>query len=213
MEDVSHIDPKLVDLGALGEWMDGQGLTPGPIQDVTPLAGGTQNVLLRFERGGRHFVLRRPPLHKRRNSDETMRREARVLAALAGSDVPHPGFIAGCGDVDVLGAAFYLMEPVDGFNPTTGMPEPHASQPALRHRIGLAMVDAAASLGRIDYGAVGLGDFGKLEGYLERQVGRWRSQLESYSEFEGYPGPEIPGLESVAEWLEANQDVWQAWLN
>ena len=63
-------------------------------RDVELIAGGTQNVLVRFRRGEREFVLRRPPPHKRANSDETMRREARVLGALAGSDVPHPGLIA-----------------------------------------------------------------------------------------------------------------------
>ena len=79
-----------VDLTILDAWMDDQGLPPGPIERITPLTGGTQNILVRFERGGRAYVLRRPPIHKRANSDETMRREARVLGALAGSDVPTP---------------------------------------------------------------------------------------------------------------------------
>ena len=97
-------EPGSVDLDLLAAWMDGEGLGAGPLVDVERIAGGTQNVLLRFRRGDRTYVFRRPPPHKRANSDETMRREARVLAALAGSDVPHPGLIAACGDVDVLGA-------------------------------------------------------------------------------------------------------------
>ncbi len=61
-------------------------------------------------------------------SNEVLRREMRVLAALAGTDVPHPGLIAGCPDEAVLGGVvFYLMEPVDGFNPSVGLPELHAS--------------------------------------------------------------------------------------
>ena len=68
-----------VDLQALARWMDDQGLPGGPLERVELLGGGTQNILLRFERGGRGYVLRRPPAHKRTNSDETMRREARVL--------------------------------------------------------------------------------------------------------------------------------------
>ena len=103
-----------VDFAILETWMDDQGLPLGEISDVEELTGGTQNILLKFARGGREFVLRRPPIHKRANSDETMRREARVLGALAGSDVPHPGLIAACGDEALMGAAFYLMEPVDG---------------------------------------------------------------------------------------------------
>ncbi|HEY2997176.1 MAG TPA: phosphotransferase, partial [Acidimicrobiales bacterium] len=109
----------LVDLPALGRWMDDQGLPGGDITDTEVLAGGTQNLLLRFRRGGRPFILRRGPRHLRRASNDVMRREARVLQALAGSDVPHPGFVAGPGEPDegVAGdAVFYLMEPVDGFN-------------------------------------------------------------------------------------------------
>ncbi len=191
-----------VDLAALAAWMDGQGLGHGPIEQAELLGGGTQNILLRFDRAGQTYVLRRPPLHKRDNSDETMRREARVLTALKGSPVPHPEVIAACPTTDEIGAAFYLTELVDGFNPSTGLPPLHAGDPALRHRMGLAMVEAIAALGALDHEALGLADLGKPEGYLERQVGRWRSQLESYSALDGYPGPDIPGLDDVAHWLD-----------
>ena len=202
---MAHVDPPGVDLEALEGWMDDQGLGTGPLEGVHQLSGGTQNVLVRFTRDGRDHVLRRPPLHKRANSDETMRREARVLAALAGSAVPHPGLIASCPETDVLGAAFYLMEPIEGFNPAAGLPEPHRSDPAMRRAMGFSMVDAIAALGTVDHVAVGLGDFGKPEGWLERQVGRWRSQLDAYSDVEGYPGPDIPGVDEVSEWLRDNQ--------
>lgn len=182
--------------------MDDRSLGRGPIDRVEQLTGGTQNVLVRFVRDGRAYVLRRPPVHKRRNSDETMRREARVLSALAGSAVPHPGLIAAEPDVDVLGAAFYLMEPVEGFNPAGGLPEPHRHDAAMRRAMGLSMMDAIAALACVDHEAVGLGDFGRPAGWLERQVGRWRSQLDSYAELDGYPGPDIPGLEEVSTWLD-----------
>jgi len=194
-----------VDLDALRAWMDGEGLGAGPLEEVEQLAGGTQNVLVRFRRADRTYVLRRPPLHKRANSDETMRREARVLAALAGSDVPHPGLIAACPELDVLGAAFYLMEPIDGFNPASGLPEPHRSDPAMRRAMGFGMVDGIVALAGVDHEAVGLGDFGKPEGWLERQVGRWRSQLDSYAELDGYPGPDIPGVDRVSAWLDEHR--------
>ena len=76
-----------VDLTALAGWMDGQGLGAGPIEDATLLGGGTQNILLRFSRAGRTYVLRRPPPHLRANSNDTMRREARMLGALKGENV------------------------------------------------------------------------------------------------------------------------------
>jgi aminoglycoside phosphotransferase (APT) family kinase protein len=196
----------VVDLDAVAGWMDGEGFGRGPITDVTPLAGGTQNILLRFARDGRSYVLRRGPEHLRPRSNDTMRREMRVLRALAGSDVPHPGFIAGCPDESVLGgAAFYLMEPVDGFNPTISLPDRHAGDAGIRHEMGLRAVDALAALGAIDHDAVGLGDLGRPDGFLERQVPRWLNELESYSRHEGYPGPDIPGLDEVAAWLDANR--------
>jgi aminoglycoside phosphotransferase (APT) family kinase protein len=197
-----------VDLDAVASWMDGVGLPSGPITGAASLTGGTQNILLRFDRGGRTYVLRRGPEHLRPKSNDAMRREMRVLGALAGSDVPHPTLVAGCPDESVLGgAAFYLMEPIDGFNPTVSLPDLHASDEGVRHEMGLRAVDALAALGAIDHEAVGLGDLGKPDGFLERQVPRWLSELESYNRHDGYPGPSIPGLDDVATWLEANRPL------
>ena len=168
------VDREQVDFDILSTWMEGQGLGAGTIEVAELLAGGTQNILLRFERAGRAFVLRRPPPHLRKNSNETMRREARVLAAIGDSAVPHPRLIAGCPDETVIGASFYLMEPIDGFNPTGGLPDYHAGDPAVRRAMGLSLVDGIAALGAVDYLEVGLEGFGKPEGYLERQVERWR---------------------------------------
>jgi aminoglycoside phosphotransferase (APT) family kinase protein len=201
-------DTDLVDIHALARWMDERGLPGGRITGATALAGGTQNLLMRFTRDGRDYVLRRGPRHLRRASNDVMRREARVLQALAGSDVPHPAFVAGPGEPEtgVAGdAVFYLMAPVDGFNPTTGLPELHASDAGVRHRMGLEVADAAARLGAVDHEAVGLGDFGKPAGFLERQVPRWMGELDSYGELDGYRGPDIPGLEQVATWLDDNR--------
>jgi len=195
-----------VDLGVLSAWMDSQALGSGPIENATNLAGGTQNILLKFERSGRTYVLRRPPPHLRDNSNETMRREARMLAALAGTNVPHPGLIAACGDEAVLGAAFYLMEPIDGFNPATGLEPYHAGSEEVRRRMGFALVEGISALGALDYQALGLEGFGKVDNYLERQVARWKGQLDSYAQFAGWPGPSgIPGVDEVAAWLERHR--------
>lgn len=198
-----------VDVGVLATWMDDRGLGAGALTDAEQLAGGTQNILVRFDRDGRSYVLRRPPLNKRKNSDETMRREARVLAALVNSEVPHPRMIAAEPDEMVLGAAFYLMEPVDGFTPTQGMPELHASDPEVRREMGFAFVDAAAALGRVDHVAAGLSDFGRPDGYLERQVPRWRAYLESFGEIGGPDNkswkPELPYVDEIGRWLEEHR--------
>jgi aminoglycoside phosphotransferase (APT) family kinase protein len=196
----------LVDFTAVAQWMDAQGLTGDAIQDVQPITGGTQNVLLRFTRGGRSFVLRRGPRHLRPNSNEALRREMRVLAALAETDVPHPRLIAACPDESVLGdAVFYLMEPVDGFNASVELPPLHAGDGNIRRDMGFAAADALATLGAVDHTAVGLGDFGRPEGFLERQVPRWLHELDSYARHDGYPGPDIPGVDAVASWLDRNR--------
>ena len=196
----------LVDLDRLAAWMEARGLGAGPIEEPERPPGGTQNLLLKFRRGDRWFMLRRPPLHPRMNGSETMRREARVLGALADTDVPHPRLIAACPEEDVLGAAFYLMEPIDGFNPTVGLPPLHAGSPAIRREMGFALVDGVAALGRVDHVAAGLSDLGRADGFLERQVGRWKKQLAGYAEYEGWAGPgEIEGVETVAAWLEAHR--------
>ena len=209
MDDPRHAQDwrELIDLKRLADWMAGHGLGHGTITEPLLLAGGTQNVLVRFRRGEREFVLRRPSRHLRANSNETMLREARVLGALAGTPVPHPALIKGCADTGVIGAAFYLMEPVEGFNAGAGgLPPLHAGDRAMRRRMGFAMVDAILALGAVDIAAAGLSDFGRLDGFLERQVPRWRKQLDSYSALAGWPGTAaIPELQAVADWLEANR--------
>jgi aminoglycoside phosphotransferase (APT) family kinase protein len=200
------IDPALVDFAILDAWMDGEGFPRGTFEQVETLAGGTQNTLIRFERGGRLYVLRRGPRHLRPISNDVMRREMRVLSALASSDVPHPQFYAGCGDESVMnGAVFYLMEAVDGFNPSTGLPPLHAGDASIRHAMGLSIADGAAALGRVDYLVAGLDGLGRPDGFIERQVERWLSELASYARFDGYPGPEIPGVDAVAAWLDDNR--------
>jgi aminoglycoside phosphotransferase (APT) family kinase protein len=71
--------------------------------------------------------------------------------------------------------------------------------------MGLQAAAALAALGRVDHVAVGLGDVGKPEGFLERQVPRWLDELESYARFEGYGGPDIPHVDAVAQWLDENR--------
>ncbi|WP_406674474.1 phosphotransferase family protein [Nonomuraea sp. N2-4H] len=195
----THIDVGTIDFDALGVWMNAQGLPEGPITDVTPVPGGTQNVMVRFNRGGRSYVLRRPPVHARSKSNEVLRREARVLRALRGTQVPAPALVAAQTLCDPV---YYLMEPVDGFNPSTGLPEPHASDPAIRHRMGLEAAAALAELGRVDPAV--LPGFGRPDGFLERQVPRWLKELDSYGELDGYPGRDIPGLHETAGWLTSH---------
>ena len=124
------------DQAALQRWVREQGLG-STVTDVEPLTGGTQNIVVRVHVDGRPMVLRRPPLHPRPTSDKTMLREIAVLRTLAGTPVPHPGFIADCDDLDVMGVVFYLMEEVDGFNPGNEMAEAYVRDAGMRHQVGL----------------------------------------------------------------------------
>ena len=197
-----------LDLEALATWMQAQGLGGDAITNVRQLGGGTQNIVLRFTHADRDYVLRRPPAHKRDGNDETMRREARILAALAASDVPHPRLIAACADTEPLGAAFYLMEPVDGCNPIERPPDA-----AARRDFGLGMVDALVALSAVDVDATGLGDLGRRDGWLERQVARWTRRLERYAQAPGYVPPGGPLTWEIAGWLERHRPLtWRPGL-
>jgi aminoglycoside phosphotransferase (APT) family kinase protein len=194
----------LIDWPRLQAWMASHDLPgSGPVTGARKLAGGLQNNVFLIERGSSSFVLRRPSKHVRKGSNETMLREARVLAALAGSAVPHPEFYAVCADPSVIGTCFYLMEALEGFAPSQQLPESYATEPAWRRAMGEELVRGAAALGAVDFNAVGLADLGKPDGWHERQVDRWRSQLDSYRSMPNYDGA-LPHVDEVGRWLTDN---------
>jgi aminoglycoside phosphotransferase (APT) family kinase protein len=195
-----------VDFAVLRKWMDERGLGSGPIEEVARLAGGTQNILLRFRRGDSSYALRRPAAHPRKYSNETIRREALLLSRLANTTIPHPRLISACPDESVLGAAFYLMEVVDGFNATAGLPSLHADSQAIRYQMGLKLVEGIAALSKLDYQALGLQGFGKPEGFLRRQVNRWIGQLESYYQYSGWnESVLVNDACAIVAWLDARR--------
>lgn len=198
----------------LAAWMDTQGLGEGPLRDVQPLVGGTQNVVLTFKRAEADYVLRRPPYHPREGADETMRREALILTSLAGTTVPHPRLIAACEDTAVLGCVFYLMDRVDGFNPMEGpLPEPYASDRGAQHAIGLQMVDALVALSAVDVTRAPLRDLGRADGWIERQVPRWIRRLDAYRSVPGYEPPVPDVTAGVGDWLTHHRPRhWQPGL-
>jgi aminoglycoside phosphotransferase (APT) family kinase protein len=192
----------LLNWTTLQEWIQTHDLPgSGPAMHVEKLTGGSQNNLFLISRGEARFVLRRPPLHPRANSNETMLREARVLKALAGSNVPHPRFYGVCDDLSVIGVCFYVMEPLEGFSPMKDLPGQYGSDPAWRHAMGGEFVRAAAALSAVDYKAAGLADLGKPDDWHARQVNRWRSQLDGYREMPNYEGHALPHVDEIGRWL------------
>ena len=185
--------------------MDSKCLGAGSFGDPVQLTGGTQNLLFLLKRDGQRYVLRRPALKARPGADALMLREARVLEALSGSAVPHPRLIAACDDPAVIGATFYLMEAIDGFNATTGLPASHTG-PAAQHAMGLALVDGISALGAVDHRTVGLEAFGRPEGFLERQVSRWAKEMEGYARVHDWPGQAaLPPIGELQGWLRRHQ--------
>lgn len=190
---------------ALSEWIESRDLPgSGPLTKIEAMTGASQNVLLRLWRGNTDMVLRRPPLVLRDRSNETMLREGAVLAALQQTDVPHPEVFAVCADTSIIGACFYVMRRVSGFTPIGQLPGEYARDPAWRRELSFSMVDGAAQLAGVDPAAVGLAGLGKPVGWLERQAGRWFSQLEGYTKIANYPGPNLPHVQQIGYWLADN---------
>lgn len=191
--------------------MSVEGINEGPvtdwlasrIPDLTPpltfslIAGGHSNLTYRFvDQRGAAYVLRRPPLGHVLESAHDMGREHRIVSALQGSNVPVAPTHGLCEDPEVNGAPFYVMSFVDGI-------VAHDSESAARlterqrYSLGLDVVDVLARLHTLDPDDVGLGDLGRKEAYLARQLKRWNRQWEATKTHE------IPEMEATAELLEA----------
>src|SRR5262249_20657486 len=185
---VTELVDSSIDWAAVESWLTAKAVADGQVTDIEQIGGGTQNLMFRFRCGDARLVLRRGPRHLRPHTNDALRREARVLSALAGHGVPIPRVVAAEPDETVLGSVFYLMEPVDGFNPSVGLPPLHQSDADVRRAMGFQAVDALLALGAVDVEKVGLGDLGKPDGFLGRQVPQWLGTLDKYATFDGYPG-------------------------
>jgi aminoglycoside phosphotransferase (APT) family kinase protein len=161
------------------------------------LSGGRSNLTYLVSGGGRRWVLRRPPLGHVLPTAHDMTREYRVLAALADTDVPVPRALALCEDAEVDGVPFYVMEYRPGVVVESDLPPGFAERPEERRRIGLALVETLVRLHGVDFSARGLGDFGRPQGYLERQLRRWSQQWERSKT------AELPQLEELLARLRA----------
>ena len=148
----------------------GGALTP-PLTG-TLISGGRSNLTYLVEGAGGRVVVRRPPLGHVLPSAHDMPREYRVTGALSAVGFPVARPLLLCTDADVLGAPFYVMEHVDGVV-VRGEAVDHPA------RLAHELVDLLVALHGIDPDGVGLSDFGRPEGYLERQVRRWHKQWEA----------------------------------
>ena len=167
-----------LDLDAFRRWYDD--VRPGEIAgDLSGelIAGGKSNLTYVVTDGASEWIVRRPPLGHVQATAHDMGREFTAMSALAATDVPVPTMYAHCADADVLGAPFYVMSRVDGVA-MRRRPELEARGRERTVAITGELVDVLARLHGVDPDAVGLGEFGRPVGFLERQVRRWGQQLE-----------------------------------
>jgi aminoglycoside phosphotransferase (APT) family kinase protein len=157
---------------------------------ATLFAGGRSNLTYAVTDGESRWVLRRPPLGHVLPTAHDMAREHRVLDALSRAGFPVPKPVVLCTDPGPIGAPFYLMEHADGtiYRDATML---EAMGPAAMHALVLSLVDTLADLHALDPQAIGLGDFGRPEGFNERQVRRWKKQLDASR------SREVPGIEEL----------------
>ena len=167
----------------------------GPLA-VSQFKGGQSNPTYRLDAGSGSYVLRRKPTGVLLPSAHAVDREFKVQQALGRAGFPVPHVHALETDETVIGSMFYVMD----FTPGRIIWEPHmpGAEPAERRAVYDAMNRTLADLHGIDPGAAGLGDFGRPEGYVARQVRRWSEQYRASAD------TPIEAMDRLIAWLPDN---------
>jgi aminoglycoside phosphotransferase (APT) family kinase protein len=167
----------------------------GPLT-VRQFVGGQSNPTFMLETPDARFVMRKKPPGTLLPSAHQVEREYRIIKALAATDVPVPRVHLLCEDAGVIGTAFFVMDFVDGrIMRDPIMPD---SSPHERAACYDSINDVLARLHKVDFRAVGLGDYGRPQAYVARQLARWSTQYEA-SKID-----EIPEMDRLIEWLGRN---------
>jgi aminoglycoside phosphotransferase (APT) family kinase protein len=175
----------------------------GPLV-VRQYPSGHSNLTYSVQLGHRELVLRRPPFGSKVKTAHDMGREFRVLSKLHDHYPPAPRVFLFCEDTSVLGAPFYLMEPIHGIILRSDVPPGLDFPPETARRVCESFLDNLAFLHGLDYNAIGLADLGKPQGYLERQVRGW---IERYR---GSKTDEIPEVEAISQWIQQHMPASNA---
>jgi aminoglycoside phosphotransferase (APT) family kinase protein len=165
---------------------------------VRQFPSGHSNLTYSLHLGGRELVLRRPPFGSKVKTAHDMGREFRVLSKLHDAYPPAPKVLVYCDDDTILGAPFYLMEPIHGIIIRRELPAGLHFSPALAHRLSESFIDNLAVLHGLDYAKIGLADLGKPQGYLERQVRGW---IERYAASKTH---DLPEVDQISAWMLKN---------
>jgi aminoglycoside phosphotransferase (APT) family kinase protein len=191
--------PDGIDRAAVEAWFEGNVEGAKPPLTFERISGGRSNLTYSVhDANGKAWALRRPPLGKTLGSAHDMGREHKVISALAPTDVPVPPVAGFCEDADVNGAPFYVMDFVDGpILRTRSEAEQAFPEEGDRRAIGERVVDTLIEIHDVDPDEVGLGDLGKKEDYVARQLHRWQGQWEKSKT------REVPLVERVHDRLVA----------
>ena len=168
-----------IDVGKVSRWLVDN--IDGAVAPFTfdLIAGGRSNLTFRVtDAAGVRYVLRRPPLGHVLATAHDMAREHRIIAAVGRTGVPVPRALGLCTDSEVNDAPFYVMSHVDG-EVLDSADKAALLDPSLREKASHHLIDVLAELHAVDVDAVGLGDLARRDGYIERQLKRWRTQWEN----------------------------------
>ena len=182
-----------VDAAAVTSWFSSHVAGCVPPLSFELIAGGRSNLTYRVaDSSGHRYALRRPPLSHVLPTAHDMAREYRVITAVGPTAVPVPETFGLCEDPGVNGQPFYVMEFVDGLIIRDAGAAQHDLDEDGRRRAGESLADTLAALHAVDVDAVGLGDFAKRDGYIERQLRRWYQQFRN-SQVEGLDTATVVG--------------------
>jgi len=166
--------------------------------DVSQFSTGFSNLTYLLKLEGKEYVLRRPPVGAIKRGHD-MGREFKVLSGLNKTFTKVPKVYAYTEDADIIGASFYVMEKIDGIILSAREAKKRQISPHDFPTIADSWLDTFVELHQVDYKAIGLGDLGRPEGYVNRQVTNWGKQyLKAATD-------EIPEAHKVMEWLKENQ--------
>ncbi len=168
------------DPAAVGAWLASQLDDPAwTSSTLRPIGGGRSNLTYRVDSAAGSVVLRRPPVGAVAATAHDMGRERRVISALSGTAVPVPEVLAHSEGGPPVDAPCFVMEYLEGVVPLAELPAGWATEAPDRRRAGEVLVEVLARLHAVDPEAVGLGEFGRPEGFLARQVRRWGTQWDA----------------------------------
>jgi aminoglycoside phosphotransferase (APT) family kinase protein len=163
---------------------------------VEQFPSGHSNLTYLVRLGDREMVLRRPPFGSKVKTAHDMGREYRVLSKLHSAYAAAPKVLFYCDDESILGSPFYLMEPIRGIIIRRDPPPALSFTAEMARRLSESFIDNLARLHALDYVAIGLGDLGKPQGYLERQVRGWIDRYYCSQT------QDLPEVERISVWLK-----------